>query len=274
MKNPAKTHRGRKDCATPLRLVGGLLLVTALAACQAAAPRVPGPSAAPGAPPATAETETWRQELADRWEKVSSFGLEGKISFVSDDGVYPGRLTLAMKKPGKMRADFFDPFGNLKGLVVMAGGEALEYLPQKPDPVKPSELLLLTRLAGRRGGSPAEEMAALAAGLPGTFVTSLPARWGEEKIAAPGTKPDEAVYLSRQQGNLLVQKAVFLGEKQEVYRVEYEDYGLVDGLPMPGKVTIRLPESGWSLVIKVQMREMNAALGDDLFRTEVIRELL
>ncbi len=255
--SPGKGSRRSHSVAPVATFLLPALLSLLLAACHPRLPAEPLPAGDP---------EAFREDLGRRWQGVSSLRAEAGITLTVGASAYPGRMTLVMKKPGLVRTDFFDPFGMLRGLVILSGDTLVEMLPPRNTAGEdPPEAALLDRLLQLQGDAPGEELAALVTGLPGGSTRRTPLRWavaGDHEPVAEGASLSLRLFKG-----LPVPASVTLRNRTtgESARVEYRDYVLNGEVPLPRRVTVGLPSRKVLLEITWKLTELNVELDDELF---------
>jgi outer membrane lipoprotein-sorting protein len=212
----------------------------------------------------------WRGELVGRWESLRGLRAEARISLTSGEEVYPGRMALVFLKPGRIRADFLDPFGGTKGLVIINGGSMLEYLPGTGRPGRrPPELEFIESL-GDDGHPAAERLAALLTGLPDQTERKASYRWNDGAAGTGDDPPDVTTwYLTLAEGRTVPRKVFIPGRTpEECISITYEEYASIGGVLLPRVVTIDAPARRWSLTVTYKEVEVNVELDEALFSTE------
>lgn len=254
-----------KFAAASIRFLTLIIIFLGLSACHERLP----PEIKP--PPQS----SWRNAFDRRRETISSYRAEARVSFSTSETKIPGRMTIVMKKPGNVRADFFDPFGRLKGLVIISGRRVFEYMPEISGDSKPGELSILAEMGQLKRGEPAGELASLITGLPGNFIRDADFRWGDKderpKNGKEANSPAGTVIsLAMHGAKPVVRKLVSrdLNAEEELV-VTYDKYELIDDIPMPALVTISFPERKWMLRIQYRTLEINVDIDDELFRTDI-----
>jgi hypothetical protein len=213
-------------------------LLVALTACHAA-PRPPVPAPA-----------GWREEMAARWSRVATLRGEARVTLNSPEGPYPGRMTLLLSRPGRLRLDFFSPFGTPEGTVILAGGAARGSLSAEGQARLAGLLRLLARDA--EGVAAADVLGGLLAGM-------LP--W------PGGATPEGVTVEAAADGGRSVTVSVKLDRPGEAaLRVAYPAYAPGGDVPLPARVELSEGE-GERPVLELTWvsLEVNPALEEGLF---------
>lgn len=221
------------------------------------------------------DDDSWRLAFRDRWEKTSTVRAEARVNVSDGQTSYPGKMILALKKPGMARADFLDPFGRIKGLVIMSRGKAVQYLPvQKRKNDAPAGVSLINTLTGKKGIAAVEELFSMVTGLPGGFSSSSIYRWAHQGEGMTGEKisgDDVVVTMSRYGDAPIVHKVTSRRDPGGLMVIEYGKYSWYGDIPLPEKVSVTFPEQGWLLEINYRVIELNVDLEDELFSTDISR---
>jgi hypothetical protein len=210
-----------------------------------------------------------KESLGGPWKEITSFRGESRVALEVGEAVYPGKMILVAVMPSRLRADFFSPFGQIKGLAVIRGDSLLEWVPGGKSASSPLEASLVRKLAGWQDRSPAEGLTAILTGQPvGVFEEAIlewEERWEEESFPGdPSGLP--TLFLRSADGEMLVTRLALRDPVTgESLRVKYGSFDNVDGYNLPGKVEILLPENRLSLMIKYRHVELNPEIEDGLF---------
>ena len=248
-----------RSSSTALRRLAGILFLLSLAACHHHLP-----------PPTPDEAADILSTFDRRWKSIHSLQCEGGIVLSLGESRYPGKMVLAVSKPDRLRIDFFDPIGRIKGLAVIDGDRFTRWPPARTGEGAPgrTELSLLSDWTRGLKGPPADNLSAVLTGHPGGSMAG--AMLFRDKMDMPGSAIGEgrgrALLLGTFEEQEVVRRLVLedpLGG--ETLTVRYSGYRLVEGIPLPGKVELSLPEKQVSLKISYRSFRINGPISDEVF---------
>jgi outer membrane lipoprotein-sorting protein len=252
---PGPVRRSRSGLGA--LLLPASILSLLLGGCH---PRLPFDT--PGGDP-----ESRRAELERRWAGITSLRAEAGISLSAGGSFYSGSMAVVMKKPGSARTDFFDPFGGLRGLVIVNGDTLVKVLPPAGTAGETPETLLLDRIGLLRSGAPGEELAALLTGLPSPGMIGPVLRWAATEV--PEVPGGSGVGIALFRGRpVLTTLALPDAHGGDPATVVWGDYALIGDVPLPRRVTASFPRRGWILEITIKSVEFNMDLADELFAVD------
>jgi hypothetical protein len=252
----ATVHRSP---STALRRLAGILLLLSLAACHHHLP-----------PPTPGEAADILSILDRRWKSIQALQCEGGVVLSLGESRYPGKMVLAVSKPDRLRVDFFDPIGRIKGLAVIDGDRFTRWPPEikREGTHGGTELSPLSDWTRGLDGPPADNLSAVLTGHPGGSVAGV--LLFRDQRDMPGTVMGEGrkkvILLDTFKGQEVIRKLALedpLGGA--TLTVRYSGYRLVEGIPLPGRVELTLPEKQVSLKINYRSFRLNGPISDEVF---------